>query len=138
MRTYSLRYFHRHVRFDNVAFSVRLGNPRRRPVRTLENFRFADGYTFDFRGIAERALNNKQRTLADSNQRGFKRFVPTYAFERNFGGWAGQFNLDWFFVKLSSRTLAMFRRAIDLHHFPITMRELNESVKRSGFRITRS
>ena len=27
----------------------------------------------------------------DSNQRGFKRFVPTYAFERNFGGWAGQF-----------------------------------------------
>jgi len=30
----------------------------------IENFRFADGYTFDFRGIAERALNNKQRTLA--------------------------------------------------------------------------
>ncbi len=125
-----LRYFHRH--FDPTAwhFPFIWENRERGLFQLVENFRFADGHAFDFRGSAERTLNNKERTLADSNQRGFKGFVPTYAFERNFGGWVGQFKLDWFFVKPFIQNPRAGQGSYRFApHFPITMRQLNESIR---------
>lgn len=95
----------------------------------MEKFRFADGHAFDFRGEPERALQQRSRTLADSNQRAGKGFVPTYAFQRDFGGLVGRFKLDWVFVKPfiddPRRKQQSFRFA---PAFAVTMRELNESV----------
>jgi hypothetical protein len=38
----------------------------------LEDFRFQDGYAFDFRGNKERTINGTEGTLANSNQRDMK------------------------------------------------------------------
>ena len=65
----------------------------------MEKFRFADNCAFDFRGQRDRTLPPRGRTLADSNQRGGKGFIPSYAFARNYVGLVGQFKLDWIFVK---------------------------------------
>jgi endonuclease/exonuclease/phosphatase family metal-dependent hydrolase len=125
-----LRYFHGYN--DPTAFHLPiLWDNREQPLfRTTEKFRFADDYAFDFRGQPDRTLPPRGRTLADSNQRGGKGFIPSYAFARNYGGLVGQFKLDWILVKPfvddPRRTKQSFRFA---PHFPVTMRELNEAVK---------
>jgi hypothetical protein len=95
----------------------------------MAKFRFSDGHAFDFRGEPDRTLPSRRRTLADSNQRGGKGFTPTYAFARTYGGLVGQFKLDWIFVKPfidnPRNTEQSYRFA---PHFPVTMRELNDSV----------
>jgi hypothetical protein len=67
--------------------------------------------------------------LAHSNQRSWKSFAPTYAFSRDFAGLVGRFKLDWVFgkpfINEPRRAGQSFRFA---PHFPVTMRELNESV----------
>jgi len=103
---------------------------RERPLfKAVEKFRFADGRTFDFRGDPSRSLREKGKTLADSNERGRKGFVPTYAFSRDYWGLVGRYKLDWFFVK---PFVTDPRRAGQSDafapHFAETMRELNESV----------
>ncbi len=124
-----VRYFHGHN--DPTAFHLPiLWDNREKPLfRTMEKFRFDDGHAFDFRGERERTRPPKSRTLADSNQRGGKGFAPTYAFTRDFGGLVGRFKLDWIFVKPFTENP---RRAGQSYrfapHFPVTMRELNESV----------
>jgi len=65
----------------------------------LEDFHFADGHTFDFRGEDKRSAEDRGGTLSDSNQRAGKGFRPTFAMARTYGGLVGQFKLDWFFVK---------------------------------------
>jgi hypothetical protein len=67
-----VRYFHGYN--DPTAFHVPvLWDNRERPLfKSVEKFRFADSRTFDFRGEPERTLNDKRRTLADSNERGGK------------------------------------------------------------------
>ena len=64
----------------------------------MEQFRFTDGRTLDFRGDRSRSSNGKGGTLANSNERGAKGFVRTFQFDRNVGpkGW---FKLDWILVK---------------------------------------
>ena len=125
-----VRYFHGYN--DPTAFHLPvLWDNREQPLfKTVEKFRFADGYAFDFRGEPDRTLPSKRRSLADSNQRGPKGFTPTYAFARNYGGLVGRFKLDWIFVKPfiedPRRTEQSYRFA---PHFPITMRELNDSVE---------
>lgn len=124
-----LQYLHRHLDPTARHFPFVWENRERALFQTIENFKFADGQTFDFRGNAQRTLNKKQRTLANSNQRGVKGFVPTYTFERNFGGWVGHFKLDWFFIKPFIQNPRAIRQSYRFApHFPITMRELNESV----------
>ncbi len=124
-----LRYFHGYN--DPTAFHLPiLWDNREQPLfKTMEKFRFADGHAFDFRGLPDRTLPPRRRTLADSNQRGGKGFVPSYAFTRNYNGLVGQFKLDWIFVKPfvddPRRAKQSFRFA---PHFPVTMRELNEAV----------
>jgi hypothetical protein len=65
---------------------------------SLEEFRFDDETALDFRGIRSRTINGTSGTLANSNQRAGKGFVPTFQFERTIGA-KGKFKLDWIFVK---------------------------------------
>jgi endonuclease/exonuclease/phosphatase family metal-dependent hydrolase len=125
-----LRYFHQYLDPTALHFPFLWENRERGLFQSVEKFRFSDGYAFDFRGTSERTPNNKQRTLANSNQRGQKGFVPTYAFERNFGGWVGNFKLDWFFIKpfiSNPRDRGQSYRFAP--HFAITMNELNQAVE---------
>jgi endonuclease/exonuclease/phosphatase family metal-dependent hydrolase len=124
-----VRYFHGFN--DPTAFHVPiLWDNREQPLfKTMAKFRFSDGHAFDFRGEPDRTLPSRRRTLADSNQRGGKGFTPTYAFARTYGGLVGQFKLDWIFVKPfidNPRNSEQTYRFAP--HFPITMRELNDSV----------
>jgi hypothetical protein len=125
-----VRYFHGDN--DPTAFHLPvLWDNRERPLfKTTEKFRFADGHALDFRGLPDRTFPSRRRTFADSNQQGGKGFPPTYAFARSYGGLIGQFKLDWILVKPfiddPRRTEQSYRFA---PHFPITMRELNDSVE---------
>jgi hypothetical protein len=95
----------------------------------VEKFRFADQNAFDFRGELERNLQDKEGTLANSNQRGLKGFTPTFTLARDFGGLVGRYKLDWFFVKPfipQPRGAGMSYEFAP--HFPLTMRDLNNAV----------
>jgi hypothetical protein len=125
-----LHYFHQHLDPTAFHFPFLWENREHGLFQSVEKFRFSDGYAFDFRGRTERTLNSKQRTLANSNQRGRKGFLPTYAFERNFGGWVGSFKLDWFFVKPFIHDPRAREQSYRFApHFPMTMNELNQSVE---------
>jgi len=124
-----VRYFHGYNDPTAFHFPILWDNREHILFKTVEKFRFADGRAFDFRGARDRTLPSQGRTLADSNQRGGKGFTPTYAFTRDFGGLLGRFKIDWIFVKPfiedPRRREQSYRFA---PHFPVTMRELNESV----------
>lgn len=116
---------------DPTAFHVPIlwENHERGLFRTVERFRFTGGTAFDFRGVAARTLAGRQRTLADSNARARKGFVPTYSFARDYGGLAGGFKLDWFFVKpFITRPRDNKQNYFFAPEFPATMRELNRAV----------
>jgi endonuclease/exonuclease/phosphatase family metal-dependent hydrolase len=126
---FPLRYFHGYNDPTALHLPVLWDNRERPLFKTVENFRFSDERAFDFRGQPERAVAQRSRTLADSNQRASKGFVPTYAFTRDFGGLVGRFKLDWVFVKPFITNPR--RKAQDFRfapHFAVTMRQLNESV----------
>ncbi|MGA2414744.1 MAG: endonuclease/exonuclease/phosphatase family protein [Candidatus Sulfotelmatobacter sp.] len=125
-----LRYLHGYN--DPTAFHVPIlwDNREQRLFRTVEKFRFADGHAFDFRGERERTLPPRSRTLADSNQRWGKGFIPTYSFTRDFGGVVGRFKLDWMFVKpLIDDPRRMEQSYRFAPHFAMTMRDLNNSME---------
>jgi hypothetical protein len=65
---------------------------------SLKNFRFADGGAFDFRGERDRSYNNREKTLANSNERSSKGFAATSELAHPIGPF-GRFKLDWIFVK---------------------------------------
>jgi endonuclease/exonuclease/phosphatase family metal-dependent hydrolase len=100
-----------------------LPNRERGLFTKVQKFRFHDGGAFDFSGSSERTQERRGKTLANSNQRHFKGFKPTFAFERTFRGLVGRYKLDWFFV----RPGADGRLA---PHAPVTMNELNEVTGR--------
>jgi endonuclease/exonuclease/phosphatase family metal-dependent hydrolase len=126
---FPIHYFHGYD--DPTAFHVPIlwSNREQRLFKTLRKFRFTDGSAFDFRGEPERTLNQRGRTLSDSNERARKGFVPTYAFARDYAGLVGRFKLDWILVKpCFADPLQGRREQVFLPYFPQTMRELNESV----------
>lgn len=65
----------------------------------VEDFRFADGGSFDFSGHPGRSANGRDGSLANSNERASKGFKPTFEFKRDYKGLLGQMRLDWLFVK---------------------------------------
>jgi len=104
-------------------------NKEARLFRHVEQFRFVDEKAFDFRGEAEHNLHDKGGTLANSNQRARKGFEPTFTLKRDFGGLAGRYKLDWFFVKpYISRPRGEGMSYRFAPHFPLTMRDLNNAV----------
>jgi endonuclease/exonuclease/phosphatase family metal-dependent hydrolase len=125
-----VHYFHGYN--DPTALNVPIlwDNRERALFNSVKKFRFADGGAFDFRGDPERTLKQKSRTLADSNERAAKGFVPTYAFARDYWGLVGRFKLDWFFVKPDMDDNGLTQQSEVLApYYPRTMRELNESVE---------
>ena len=124
-----VRYFHGYN--DPTAFHLPVvWNNREQPLfRTVEKFRFADGRSFDFRGDATRTLNGRRGTLADSNERARKGFVPTYAFARDYGGIVGRFKLDWIFVKpYTENPRGDDEPWLLAPAMPRTLRELNQAT----------
>lgn len=116
---------------DPTAFHLPIlwDNEERPLFKSVERFRFADNRAFDFRGVRENTLPPRKDTLADSNARAGKGFVPTYAFTRDFAGLVGRFKLDWVFVKPFIQNPRDKRQSNRFApHFAVTMRELNESV----------
>jgi endonuclease/exonuclease/phosphatase family metal-dependent hydrolase len=124
-----VHYFHGY--HDPTAFHLPIlwENRERSLFKTVEKFRFADRRVFDFRGEPERTKPAKSHTLADSNERAGKGFVPTYAFARDYAGLVGRFKLDWIFVKpFIENPRKRGQPELFAPQFPKTMRELNESV----------
>jgi endonuclease/exonuclease/phosphatase family metal-dependent hydrolase len=99
---------------------------------SLKNFRFADGGAFDFRGERDRSYNNREKTLANSNERASKGFVETSELAHPVGPF-GRFKLDWIFVKLpGSNTPNVKKQPYRFApHLGRTLAELNKaSAKR--------
>jgi hypothetical protein len=94
----------------------------------LEEFHFADGHTFDFRGEDHRSAEDRGGTLSDSNQRAQKGFQYTFALAKTYGGLVGQYKLDWFFIKGyatdSQKPGGSYKFA---PHFAETLEELNNA-----------
>lgn len=85
---------------DPTARSIPLfaENKEAKFFKTLEDFRFADGGRFDFRGDSDRSSNGRSGTLANSNERASKGFATTFKLEKTYGP-TGKLKLDWIFVK---------------------------------------
>ena len=115
---------------DPTARSIPLvsRNLEARLFRDLEKFRFKDEGSFDFSGDEDRTLRGRQRTLANSNQRSGKGFMPTFAMDKTYGGVVGRYKLDWFLVKPSIAGPPVGASGAFAPHFPNTMNELNEAV----------
>jgi endonuclease/exonuclease/phosphatase family metal-dependent hydrolase len=104
-------------------------NPEAGLFKLLEEFRFADGTVFDFRGDKGRTVNGTEGTLANSNQRESKGFAPTFQVNRTIGP-AGKLKLDWIFVKAYIEDGRSRREPYRFApHFPLTMREVNYCLK---------
>jgi len=104
-------------------------NPCKPLFEMIEDFRFLDGKTFDFRGDKKRSVNGKKKTLANSNQRDFKGFKTTFQVKRPLGPIIGKYRLDWVFVKsfltLPKDKEGSYRFA---PHFGETLEEMNTSL----------
>ncbi|MBB5039674.1 endonuclease/exonuclease/phosphatase family protein [Prosthecobacter dejongeii] len=77
---------------------VVLPNKTRGLFARIEEFRFADGGAFDFRGDKERSINRSGAKLANSNEKAIKGQTPTFSVKRPIGP-IGRSRLDWIFVK---------------------------------------
>jgi endonuclease/exonuclease/phosphatase family metal-dependent hydrolase len=97
---------------------------------TLEKFRFADDKAFDFRGVPERAINQKSGTLGDSNERGKNGFVPSFVAELIWGKVRlAKFKLDWIFVKSNLDSPRDVKGSyLFAPHFGRTMGDLNNCL----------
>jgi endonuclease/exonuclease/phosphatase family metal-dependent hydrolase len=94
----------------------------------LNNFRFDDGNTFDFRGEDARSADNRGGTLSDSNQRATKGFQYTFALARTYGGLFGEYKLDWVFVKGYATDTSKVGGSYKFSpNFARTLREVNEA-----------
>jgi endonuclease/exonuclease/phosphatase family metal-dependent hydrolase len=114
---------------DPTASGVPLlaANPEQKLFKELGSYRFDDGTQLDFRGDAEFSENNRKGTLGNSNERGSKGFVTTFALPRTIGV-KGKYKLDWIFVK---GYLKEDSKAVDSYRFAPrfarTMNEVNEA-----------
>src|SRR5690606_34974203 len=77
---------------------VLLPNKVRPLIDEIEDFRFADSSTFDFRGDAKRSMGMWHSTLSNSNQKKFKGQVQSFRVKRPIGP-IGYYRLDWIFVR---------------------------------------
>src|SRR5580704_10707740 len=114
---------------DPTAFGVPLlaANPEQGLFKELNKYRFDDQTRLDFRGDAELSVHGRQGTLGDSNERGSKGFMTTFALPRTLGV-VGRYRLDWVFVKAYLKddpALADSYRFAP--HFARTMNEANQA-----------
>ena len=76
-----------------------MNNPERALFDHLRSFQFEDGGKLDFSGDRRRSYKHRGGRLADSAQRQWKGFAPSFSFGKTLGGLIGEFKLDWMFVK---------------------------------------
>ena len=113
---------------DPTASGVPLlaANPEQGLFKDLNKFRFDDHARIDFRGDAALSVLGRSGTLGNSNERGSKGFVTTFALPRTLGI-VGKYRLDWIFVKAYLKddpaSADSYRFA---PHFARTMNEANE------------
>jgi endonuclease/exonuclease/phosphatase family metal-dependent hydrolase len=94
-----LNYFKNYHDPTAISVPLLLPNRERALFDDLQSFRFRDGGALSFSGTPAFAVRHKSRTLADSNQRSWKGFVPTFSFHKTYFHLVGSFKLDWFFIK---------------------------------------
>lgn len=115
---------------DPTVKSVRFvsENPEEKFFNILKDFRFNDGYAFDFRGTARYSTGGIAGTLSDSNERASKGFVST---SELVGRITVTLKIDWIFVKPSSLTDADDREGSYSFapRFGRTLKALNYSLK---------
>ncbi len=114
---------------DPTASGVPLlaANPEQGLFKELNKFRFDDQARLDYRGDAELSVLGRQGTLGNSNERGSKGFMTTFALPRTLGI-VGKYRLDWIFVKAylkdDPKSADSYRFA---PHFARTMNEANQA-----------
>ena len=114
---------------DPTASGIPLlaANPEQGLFKELNKFRFDDQTRLDYRGDAEFSVLGREGTLGNSNERGSKGFMTTFALPRTLGV-AGKFRLDWVFVKAylkdDPKSADSYRFA---PHFARTMNEANQA-----------
>ena len=97
-----VNYFKNYHDPTAINLPLLLSNRERPLFDHVQNFRFRDGSAFDFSGKSGLSANGKSHTLANSNQRSWKGFVPTFSFEKTYHHIVGSYKLDWFFIKAGS------------------------------------
>lgn len=96
---------------------VLLPNKSKKLFDRIEDFRFADGGRFDFRGNRDRSINRSSAKLANSNEKAFLGRTPTFSVKRPIGP-IGRGRLDWIFVKAPPSALLAGKRSYRLSpHF---------------------
>jgi endonuclease/exonuclease/phosphatase family metal-dependent hydrolase len=89
------------VRLTNnpAAHSIPLfaPNQERATFNVIKDFEFDDKNNFDMRGNKDKSINNNTGFLANSNEKTFKGFTPTFIFKKDYG--LLKYKLDWIFVK---------------------------------------
>ena len=105
-------------------------NPERKFFAMLEDFRFADGGAFDFRGDPARSTGGSGKRFSSSNERGKRGFITTYQVKRPIG-FIGKYKLDWIFVKPAKLTDPndLDQSYLFAPHFGRTLTEINELVE---------
>jgi endonuclease/exonuclease/phosphatase family metal-dependent hydrolase len=104
-------------------------NPEAKFFSMLQKFRSADGSSFDFRGDKEGSSNEREGTLANSNERSEKGFVSTSELGQSFGI-VGQYKLDWLFILPPNLEKPKDRNGADVlaPHYGRTLKALNHSI----------
>lgn len=105
-------------------------NPTKGLFKLVEDFRFYDTFSFDFRGNRDRSFNKERGLLANSNQRDRVGYKMTFTTDRTVAKVLGKYRLDWVFVKsYLSRPRddgGSYRFA---PHFGRTLEEMNDGLK---------
>ncbi len=101
-----------------------LPNRARRLFRIVEDFRFDDGSAFDTRGDRDRSINRSKALFANSNERYWMGFTPTFRVPRPIGP-VGRTRLDWIFVKQPPAWQGSYRLA---PHFGETLSAFDRAL----------
>jgi len=101
-------------------------NPTAGLFKAIEEYKFRDDYTFDFRGDPKRSVNQHSGLLSNSNQRDRVGYKTTFQVRRPLGEIIGKYRLDWIFVKSfltnSKQTGGSYQFS---PHFGRTLEEMN-------------
>lgn len=105
-------------------------NPTKGVFKLIEDFRFYDTFTFDFRGNPNRSAGGRGGLLANSNQRDAVGYKMTFTTDRTVAQVLGKYRLDWVFVKSylanSKDNGGPYRFS---PHFGRTLEEMNDWLK---------
>lgn len=99
-------------------------------IEAVEDFAFADGSRFDFRGDPERSMGPWEGKLSNSNQKQLKGQVQTFSVQRPIGP-IGYYRLDFMFIRSGLLGHPRQRDAsyVLAPHFGETMRVFNHHLK---------